>query len=81
MTPRTKEEARAWLKAMGFLRTQRVIEGEERDKTFTMLRLIPSTHSNNQHLWCESWTVGNITYDHLTGDGVDELVEITEEDE
>ncbi len=81
MTPRTKEEARAWLKALGFLRTQRVIEGDEREKTFTMLRLLPSTHSNNQHLWCESWTVGNITYDHLTGDGVDELVEITEEDE
>ncbi len=81
MTPRTKEEARAWLKALGFLRTQRVIEGDEREKTFTMLRLLPSTHSNNQHLWCESWRVGNITYDHLTGDGVDELVEITEEDE
>ncbi len=81
MTPRTKEEARAWLKSLGFLRTQRVIEGDEREKIFTMLRLLPSTHSNNQHLWCESWTVGNITYDHLTGDGVDELVEITEEDE
>ena len=81
MTPRTKEEARAWLKALGFLRTQRVIEGDEREKTFTMLRLLPSTHSNNQHLWCESWTVGNVTYDHLTGDGVDNLIETVEEDE
>ena len=81
MTPRTKEETCAWLKALGFLRTQRVIEGNEREKIFTMLRLLPSTHTNNQHLWCESWTVGNITYDHLTGDGVDELIEITEEDE
>ncbi len=81
MTPRTKEEARDWLKALDFLRTQRVIEGDEREKIFTMLRLLPSTHTNNQHLWCESWTVGNTTYDHLTGDGVDELIEITEEDE
>lgn len=81
MTPRTKEQARAWLKELGLLNTRRVLEGEERDKTFTMLRLIPSTQSNNQHLWCESWTVGNIQYDHVTGDGVDELVEIVEEDE
>lgn len=78
--PRTKEQARAWLKELGLLNTRRVLEGEEREKTFTMLRLIPSTHSNNQHLWCESWTVGNIQYNHLTGNGVDELVEIVEED-
>lgn len=80
MKPRTKEEARAWLKELGLLKTRRVLEGDEREKTFTMLRLIPSEKSNNQHLWCESWTVGNIQYDHLTGDGVDELVEITEDD-
>lgn len=80
MQPRTKEQARAWLKAMGLLKTRRVLEGEEREKTFTMLRLIPSTQSNNQHLWCESWTVGNVQYDHVTGNGVDELVEITDDE-
>ena len=74
----TLEQARAMLKQLGFLKTRRVLEGEEREKVFTMLRLIPSESSNNQHLWCESWQVGNITYDHITGDGVDELVEITD---
>lgn len=74
----TLEQARAMLKQLGFLKLRRVLEGEEREKVFTMLRLIPSERSNNQHLWCESWQVGNITYDHITGDGVDELVEITD---
>lgn len=68
------------LKQLGFLKTRRVLEGEEREKVFTMLRLIPSESSNNQHLWCESWQVGNIIYDHVTGDGVDELVEITNDE-
>ncbi len=80
MPPRTKEEARAWLKELGLLNTRRVLEGEEREKILTMLRLIPSDQSNNQHLWCESWTVGNIQYDHVTGNGVDELLEIIEDD-
>ena len=80
MQPRTKEEARAWLKELGLLKTRRILTGEEREKTFTMLRLIPSEQSNNQHLWCESWTVGNVKYGHLTGSGVDELIEITEDD-
>ena len=77
---KTREEARAFLKRAGLLNTRRTLEGEEREKTMTMLRLMPSEISNNQHLWCESWKVGHITYDLLTGDGVDELVEITEDD-
>ena len=77
---KTKEEARARLKSLGLLNTRRILQGAEREKVFTMLRLLPSTESNNQHLWCESWQVGNITYDYVTGNGVDELVEITEED-
>jgi hypothetical protein len=80
MEPRTKEQARAMLKTLGLLKTHRVLEGKEREKTFTMLRLMPSTQSNNQHLWCESWTVGNIQYDHVIGNGVDELVEITDDE-
>jgi hypothetical protein len=77
---KTPEEVRAFLKRCGLLKNHRVLEGKEREKTFTMLRLIPSEQSNNQHLWCESWTVGNIQYEHVTSNGVDELVEITEED-
>jgi len=78
---KTREEARAFLKRCGLLNTQRVLEGEEREKTLTMLRLMKSTVSNNQHLWCESWTVGNITYQLVSGyAGVDELIEITEHD-
>lgn len=81
MTPRTKEQARAWLKELGLLNTRRVLEGEEREKVETMLRLLgPGEDSNNQHLWTEEWVVGDITYRHITGDGVDELVEIIEED-
>lgn len=80
MGPRTKEQAQAFLKSLGLLKTRRILTGEEREKTFTMLRLMPSTHSNNQRLWCESWQVGNIEYNHVVGDGVDELVEITEDE-
>ena len=85
MTPnpfdfKTREEARAFLKRAGLLNTQRVIEGEEREKTLTMLQLMESEVSNNQHLWCESWTIGNIKYELLSGSGVDELIEITEHD-
>ena len=77
---KTPEEARAFLKRCGLLNTRRVLEGEEREKLFTMLRMMPSTVSNNQHLWCETWQVGNITYEFVTGDGIDELVETTEHD-
>ena len=78
---KTREEARAFLKRAGLLNTSRVVEGAEREQVFTMLRLLgPGNESNNQHLWCESWQVGNITYNHLVGHGVDDLVEITEED-
>ena len=80
MQPRTKEEARAFLKSLGLLKTRRVLEGEEREKTFTMLRLMPSEHSNNQRLWFETWKIGDIIYEHITGKDVDELVEITEDD-
>jgi len=77
----TPEEARAFLKKLGLLKTTRVLEGDEREKVETMLRLIgPGEDSNNQHLWTEEWKVGDVTYQHITGDGVDELVEITEED-
>jgi hypothetical protein len=76
----TKQQARAFLKEAGLLKTTRVLEGYEREKTLTMLRLIESEVSNNQHLWCESWTVGNVKYELVTGAGVDDLLEIIEDD-
>lgn len=78
--PETPESARALLKRLGLLKQSRVLEGAEREKTFTMLRVMPSTVSNNQHLWCETWQVGNITYEFVTGNGVDELIETIEHD-
>ena len=77
---KTREEARAFLKRCGLLKTTRILEGAEREQTLTMLRLMPSETSNNQHLWCETWKIGNITYDLLTGNGVDDLVETIEDD-
>jgi hypothetical protein len=78
---KTKEEARAFLKRAGLLKNMRVIRGEEREKTLTMLRLMPSESSNSQHLWTETWTVGDVTYDLVSGNGVDELIETTEDHE
>lgn len=78
---KTREEARAFLKRCGLLNTCRVLEGEEREKTLTMLRLMQSKVSNNQHLWCETWKINNVTYELYSGyKDVNELVEITEED-
>jgi hypothetical protein len=76
----TEQQARAFLKKAGLLNTTRVLEGYEREKTLTMLRLIESEVSNNQHLWCESWTVGNVKYELVTGSGVDDLLEIIQDD-
>lgn len=78
---KTKEEARAFLKICGLLKTSRTLVGEEREKTMTMLRLMgPGQQSNNQHVWTESWTVGNITYNYHVGVEFDDLEEVTEDD-
>lgn len=78
---KTREEARAFLKRCGLLKTTRILEGEEREQVETMLRLLgPGEESNNQRFWTEQWVVGNITYQHTTGSGVDELAEIIEDD-
>lgn len=77
----TPQQAREFLKKLGLLKTQRVIVGEEREKVMTMLALLgPGESSNNQRFWTEQWTVGDITYQHTTGEGIDELAEITEDD-
>jgi hypothetical protein len=75
-SPQTKEQALALLKKLGLLKKIRIIVGEEREQLLTMLRLTPSEVGNNQHLWSETWQIGNITYNHITSDGVDELMEI-----
>ncbi len=75
----TPEEARAFLKKLGLLKKTRVLEGNEREQVETMLRLLgPGEESNNQQFWTEAWKVGNVTYQHTTGSGMDELAEITE---
>ena len=81
VAPKTPEEARAFLKRLGLLKTTRVLEGLERKQVETMLRLIgPGEMSNNQRFWTEEWVVGDKTYQHTMGEGVDELAEITEDD-
>jgi ribosomal protein L30/L7E len=79
--PKTPEEARAFLKRLGLLKTTRILEGEEREQVFTMLRLIgPGEESNNQRFWTEEWVIDDKTYQHTVGEGVNELAEITEDD-
>ena len=36
--------------------------------------------TNNQRFWTTEWVVGDKTYQHTIGEGVDELAEITEDD-
>lgn len=81
VAPKTPEEARAFLKRCGLLKTTRILEGEERKQVETMLRLIgPGEESNSQRFWTVEWVVGDKTYHHTTGEGIDELSEITEDD-
>jgi hypothetical protein len=81
MLPKTKEEARAFLKSIGALKNYRYLVGDERKQVETMLQLVPYTESNNQRFWCRSWIVGNITYNHYSGSGLDDLEQVTEDDE
>jgi len=77
----TREEARAFLKRCGLLKTTRILEGDERKQVETMLRLLgPGENSNNQRFWTEEWVVGDKTYQHTVGEGIDELSETTEDD-
>lgn len=81
MKPRTKEEARAFLKSIGALKKYRYLAGDERQQVETMLALLPYEDSNNQRVWCRSWIVGDITYNHYSGSGLDHLEEVIEEDQ
>ena len=78
---KNKEEATAFLKSLGLLRKRRILKGEELERVLTMLRLLgPGEQSNNQHVWTESWRVGNIEYNHHSGDGFEELEEVTDDE-
>jgi len=75
----TQAEACAFLSRAGLLKNTRILEGVERKQVETMLHLLgPGKESNNQRFWSEEWVVGDITYVHTSGSGVDELAEITE---
>lgn len=75
------EAARRFLKGLGLLKKRRVIEGEEREQVMTMLRLLgPGEQSNNQHVWTESWRVGNIEYNIHSGDEFEELEEVIDDE-
>jgi hypothetical protein len=77
----TADEAHAMLKKLGLLKRRRILEGAELDQVLTMLRLKgPGETSNNQHVWTESWTVGNVTYNYHTGSGIDELEEVIDDE-
>ncbi len=60
MQPRTKEEARAFIRqVMGPPR--RTLEGIEKEQTLTMLALIgPTVTTNNQHSWSEDYIQGGM---------------------
>jgi len=75
------DTARRFLKGLGLLKKRRVIEGEEREQVMTMLRLLgPGEQSNNQHVWTESWRVGNIEYNIHSGGEFEELEEVIDDE-
>ena len=78
----TPEEARDFLKSLGLLKKRRIItDPEEQERILTMLRLIgPGESSNNQHVWTESWRVGNVEYNIHSGDKFEELEEVIDDD-
>jgi hypothetical protein len=77
----TPEQAGEFLKKLGLLKKRRRLEGEELEQVLTMLRLLgPGEQTNNQHVWTESWRVGNIEYNHHTGDGFEELEEVIDDE-
>jgi hypothetical protein len=70
-----------FLKSLGLLKKRRILQGEEREQVLTMLRLKgPGEESNNQHVWTESWRIGNVEYNYHTGSGVNELEEVIDDE-
>jgi hypothetical protein len=70
-----------FMKSLGAFKKRRVIEGEEREQVLTMRRLLgPGTSSNNQHVWTESWRVGNVEYNIHSNDKFEELEEVIDDE-
>lgn len=70
-----------FMKSIGAFKKRRVIEGEEREQVLTMLRLLgPGTSSDNQHVWTESWRVGNVEYNIHSNDKFEELEEVIDDE-
>jgi len=40
----------------------------------------PGEQSNNQHVWTESWRVGNVEYNIHTGEKFEELEEVIDDE-
>jgi hypothetical protein len=77
----TPEQARDFLKKLGIFKKRRILEGEELEQVLTMLRLLgPGEQSNNQHVWTESWRVGNIEYNIHSGENFEELEEVIDDE-
>ena len=77
------EKLKQFMKGLGLLKKRRVItDPVEQEQVMTMLRLLgPGESSNNQHVWTESWRVGNIEYNIHSGVKFEELEEVIDEDE
>lgn len=81
VAPKTKEEAVALLKRLGLFKKRRRLEGEERERVLTMLRMMgPGEQTNNQRVWTESWRVGNIEYNYHSCAEFEELEEVTDDE-
>jgi hypothetical protein len=77
----TPDQRHALLKSLGAFKQRRTIVGEERERTLTMLRLLgPGSQSNNQHIWTESWRIGNIEYNYHVGEEIDDLEEVIDDE-
>lgn len=72
---------RELMRSIGAFKKRRTIVGEEREQVMTMLRLKGSgEQSNNQHVWTESWQVGNIEYNYHVGEEIDDLEEVIDDE-
>lgn len=78
----TPEECYALIKSLGLTKKRRIItDPKEQEQVLTMLRLLgPGEQSNNQHVWTESWRVGNIEYNIHTGEKFEELEEVIDDE-
>jgi hypothetical protein len=77
----TADESLAMLRKLGVLKKRRILEGKELEQVLTMLRLKgPGESSNNQHVWTESWRIGNVEYNYHTGSGINELEEVIDDE-